>query len=222
MGFKRPVNIILNQVRKPALAQVAFTRFRDLARKKLSLKANLWGSLSYESLAMQTRVMESPLSESVPQSRVIREIQTVGDRLLAEQPPENQTLSLESFWNKFLETLAKIPQPAPEPPKKEPAPDLKAEEAIPEATELPDNALCEPSQSAQGKGDPVQKPIINEALLVRLCKHVEAISQELAALRVDVGNHLNRPIAVEPEPPPKKELPETFVLDFEDYLKKYG
>jgi MinD-like ATPase involved in chromosome partitioning or flagellar assembly len=209
-GFKRPVNVILNQVRKPALAQVAYARFRDLAQKKLSIKINLWGTISYDSLAMQPRVMERPLTESLPQSRIVREIQNIGDRLLAEQPPENQTLTLDTFWVRFLEKLADLPrfEPQPEPDHSPHAPG--PEEIIPElGEEEPETEIT--SQETAPSAEPVQQqaPGINEALLIRLCTHIEAISRELAALRHDLDKTSS---------PPQEEKPEPVKLDFEEFL----
>lgn len=209
-GFKKPVNVILNQVRKPALAQVAYARFRDLAQKKLSIKINLWGTISYDSLAMQPRVMERPLTESLPQSRVVREIQYIGDRLLAEQPPENQTLTLDNFWARFLEKLADMPpfEPKPEPKQSPRAPE--PEEIIPELDEAAPEAEITSRETAPSS-TPVQQqvPVINEALLIRLCTHIEAISRELAALRQDLDKT---------SPAPQEDKPEPVRLDFEEFL----
>ncbi|MEJ2040748.1 MAG: hypothetical protein P8X55_17725, partial [Desulfosarcinaceae bacterium] len=199
--------------RKPALAQAAFARFRDLAQQKLSIKINLWGSISYDSLAMQPRVMERPLSESLPQSRLIREIQTIGDRLLAEQPPENQTLTLDTFWIRFLERLAEIPRFAPDPMPAQPA---KAPEPVPGdivpgiREEPPDTGTAVPEAPSQGAAAPdARTPVIDQALLARLCTNVEAISKELAALRHELAK---------PEPAAQEAKPEPVKLDFERFL----
>ena len=212
-GLQKPVNLILNQVRKPALAQAAFARFRDLAQKKLSIKINLWGSISYDSLAMQPRVMERPLSESLPQSRLIREIQTIGDRLLAEQPPENQTLTLDTFWIRFLERLAEIPRFAPDPMPAQPAkaPEPVPGDIVPEIREEPpDTGTAVPEAPPQAAAAPdARTPVIDQALLARLCTNVEAISRELAALRHELAK---------PEPPAQEAKPEPVKLDFERFL----
>ena len=108
-GFSRPVNLILNQVRKPAHAKSAYIRFRDLVHNRLDLKTNLWGSIGYEPSADLPESLSRPLAELMPQSKIIQDIHSIGDRLLAEQPPENQTVGLVEFWRQFNHHLQQLP-----------------------------------------------------------------------------------------------------------------
>ncbi len=108
-GFKGPINMVLNQVKKPALAQSVFIRFKDLAQKRLNLQVNLWGALSHDKDILESNVHEFPLSIARPSSKLLREIQVIGDRLLAEQPPENQTQPLGQFWKTFISRLQALP-----------------------------------------------------------------------------------------------------------------
>jgi MinD-like ATPase involved in chromosome partitioning or flagellar assembly len=109
-GFKGPVNMVLNQVKKPALAQSVFIRFRDLAHRKLNIQVNLWGSLSFDETAQEPGSLDRPLAISQPDSKLLGDIQIIGDRLLAEQPPENQTQPLELFWQAFIKQLQALPE----------------------------------------------------------------------------------------------------------------
>ncbi len=108
-GFKGPANMVLNQVRKPAMAQTVFARFKDLAQKKLNIQTNLWGSMALERQLNANSPIQQPLTEVLPQSNLLQSIGIIGDRLLAEQPPENQTMSLGTFWRHFIKHLEKLP-----------------------------------------------------------------------------------------------------------------
>lgn len=108
-GFKGPVNIVLNQVRKPVMAQTVFGRFRDLAQKKLNIQTNLWGAMMLEQQLDTDITAQHPLADVLPQSKLMDSIGIIGDRLLAEQPPENQTMLLGTFWRHFIEALERLP-----------------------------------------------------------------------------------------------------------------
>ena len=115
-GLRRPVNLILNQVRKPAQAQSAYIRFRDLVHSHLELKTNLWGSIGYEPAVDHTDSMAQPLADSLPHSKIVKDIQSIADRLIAEQPPENQTVALYEFWRQFNHHLQQLPLIPIQPP----------------------------------------------------------------------------------------------------------
>ncbi len=117
-GMTRPVNLILNQTRKPAQAQTAYIRFRDLVHNRLELKTNLWGSIAYDAAVERWDALRRPLADIAPQSRIVKDIRTVGDRLLAEQPPENQTGKLIAFWREFNQYLQQLPMTPIRPPAK--------------------------------------------------------------------------------------------------------
>jgi MinD-like ATPase involved in chromosome partitioning or flagellar assembly len=108
-GFKGPINMVLNQVSKPALAQSVFIRFRDLAQKRLNIQVNLWGSLSFDEDAQGPGALDRPLSIWRPHSKLLREIQIIGDRLIAEHPPENQTQTFNTFWQMFVDKHQSLP-----------------------------------------------------------------------------------------------------------------
>jgi MinD-like ATPase involved in chromosome partitioning or flagellar assembly len=117
-GLIRPVNLILNQARKPAQTQTAYIRFRDLVHERLELKTNLWGSIAYDAAVERWDALRRPLADIVPRSRIIKDIRAVGDRLLAEQPPENQTGQLIPFWREFSLHLQQLPMTPIRPPAK--------------------------------------------------------------------------------------------------------
>ena len=125
-GFKGPVNMVLNQVEKPAIAQTVYARFRELAQKKLSIQTNLWGSMAPEQQLDADIPTQHPLSEALPHSKLLQSIGIIADRLLAEQPPENQTMPLSAFWQHFIEHLEKLPNlpfiPATSSPSDQPPP----------------------------------------------------------------------------------------------------
>ncbi len=108
-GFSGPANIILNQVRKPALVQSIYLRFRDLTQKRLKIQTNLWGAMSLEEKIDPAIARRRPLSETLPHSKLLRDIHVIGDRLVAEQPPENQTRPLIAFWQQFVDGLQQLP-----------------------------------------------------------------------------------------------------------------
>lgn len=108
-GFDGPLNIILNKVRKSSLAQSVYVRFKELAREKLKKQTNLWGSMPAEAFSDTPALQQKPLSDVAPQSKLLKEIQIIGKRLLAEQPPENQTTPLRTFWQHFIQYIEKLP-----------------------------------------------------------------------------------------------------------------
>jgi flagellar biosynthesis protein FlhG len=108
-GGANPVHVVLNQVRKPALAQSLFIRFRDLAHKRLRLQIDLWGAVGLETALDLDAARRRPLSQAMPQSRLLRDIHAIADRLTAEQPAENQTRPLKTFWQAFVERLEQLP-----------------------------------------------------------------------------------------------------------------
>ncbi len=177
-GFSGPVNVIFNQVRKPALAQTAYARFRDLAQKRLHIQTNLWGSIAWDQEVAQAGVQKQPLADMMPQSKALRDIQTIGDRLLAEQPPENQTLPLQSFWQRFVEHMAQLPALPDTAPQQAPAaPVIKEDAALPtEETQ----AIPLEDETVETRDKPGRE---GDSGLNRLAVHLETISQELSTIR---------------------------------------
>ena len=171
-GFRRPVNLILNQVRKPAHAQSAYIRFRDLVHNRLELKTNLWGSIGYEPSADRPESLSRPLVELMPQSKIIKDIHLIGDRLLAEQPPENQTVGLVEFWRQFNHHLQQLP-PTPIQPPRKPDPDARSATSDGGFEELDtSDAPC-----LQDVGDSVLESL--NCNLSRIFKELRAIRQLL-------------------------------------------
>jgi MinD-like ATPase involved in chromosome partitioning or flagellar assembly len=107
--FQQPAVIVLDQVDNPVLAQSIYLRIRDLAQKRLNLKTNFWGSLNKEPQLDSRAGRRFPLTQTMPQSELLRSIHAIGERLVAEHPPENPTSTLKGFWRCFLERLEKIP-----------------------------------------------------------------------------------------------------------------
>ncbi len=108
-GFKGSVNLILNKVRKPALAQSIFVRFRELTQKRLKIQANLWGTMSCEENMEAAVALEQPLSQIRSQSRLLRDIHGIGDRLMAEQTSAHQNRPLKAFLQDFLNCQQQLP-----------------------------------------------------------------------------------------------------------------
>ena len=170
-----PVHIVLNQVRKPALAQSLFIRFRELAHKRLRLQIDLWGAIGLEALLDREAARRQPLSQVLPQSRLLRDIHAIADRLTAEQPAENQTRPLKTFWQAFVEQLEELPsiQVAPSQPQNQTV-DTKAMLQLPQnRSEAAASALGDETDAAEA---PPHQLAGVQALL-------EEISAELGAIR---------------------------------------
>ena len=167
-GMIRPVNLILNQTRKPAQTQTAYIRFRDLVHNRLELKTNLWGSIAYDAAVERWDALRRPLADIVPHSRIIKDIRTVGDRLLAEQPPENQTGQLITFWREFNRYLQQLPLTPVRPPAKPEA------ELTPGANSNPEVIDSPPGSHTQGN---------QAAALEKVNRHLNLIFKELRAIR---------------------------------------
>jgi len=172
-GFSGPVNIILNQVRKPALVQSIYLRFRDLTQKRLKIQTNLWGAMSLEEKIDPTAARQHPLSQTMPHSKLLRDIQVIGDRLVAEQPPENQTRPLKAFWQQFIDGLQQLPaMPV--------ASAHQPQEAI-EAESIPQT----PQASLEGipSKDDTRPADEGSRALTQLSVQLTTIAQELNAIR---------------------------------------
>jgi flagellar biosynthesis protein FlhG len=107
--FQQRAVIVLDQVDNPVLAQSVYLRIRDLAQKRLKLQTNFWGSLSKEPKIDSRAGRRFPLSQTMPQSELLRNIHAVGERLVAEHPPQNPAGPFRDFWRCFLEHLEKMP-----------------------------------------------------------------------------------------------------------------
>lgn len=167
-GMIRPVNLILNQTRKPAQAQTAYIRFRDLVNNRLELKTNLWGSIAYDAAVERWDALRRPLADIVPHSRIIKDIRVIGDRLLAEQPPENQSGQLMTFWREFNQYLQQLPM-TPVPPPAKPEADLAPDGGgTPEAIDNPSGSRTRGNQAAA---------------LENVDRHLNLILEELRAIR---------------------------------------
>lgn len=164
-GFGGPVNIVLNKVKKPALAQSVFMRFKDLAQKKINIQCNLWGTLPEDAKMPATAAPDQPLGLAMPSARIVQDIHHIGDRLLAEQPPENQTTPLNMFWRRFIDELGKLPVMPITPQDRKPSPEKKT---VPEPIEV------------QAPSSPADN--ISEALQ-SLTQQLTSIATELGAIR---------------------------------------
>jgi MinD-like ATPase involved in chromosome partitioning or flagellar assembly len=203
-GFNGPVNMVLNKVRKPAMAQTVYTRFRDLAQKRLKIQTNLWGSVNLDKDLNPGDHLQQPLKELLPRSKLLKAICTVGDRLLAEQPPENQTMPLSIFWQHFIQLLGSLPvlpftPPAPETPRPEsPKPFSGVDTAQAPISEEP----------AERSAD---QPTLRD-----LARQMSAIFEELKAIRKLLEG---RPLSQPPVPPGiKQNKGEEITIDFDDFV----
>jgi MinD-like ATPase involved in chromosome partitioning or flagellar assembly len=184
-GFNGPINIVLNQIQKPALAQSVYVRFRDLAQKQLKVQSNLWGSLTRETFPDPEAPLQRPLVDLFPQSKLLQEIRIIGDRLLAEQPPENQTTPLRTFWQQFLHHHENLPSLPYAPPIGHPMPEENHQKAAQSSTTGPEPAGRPPSlDSAQ--------------TFQQLNDQMAAILDELKNIRKLLENSLSARIASDP------------------------
>jgi hypothetical protein len=167
-GLIRPVNLILNQTRKPTQAQTAYIRFRDLVHNRLELKTNLWGSIAYDAAVERWDALRRPLADIVPHSRIIKDIRAVGDRLLVEQPPENQTGQLIPFWREFNRHLQQLPMTPVRPLAKPEA------ELTPDGSRTPEVIDSPPGSDVQDN---------QTAALENVNRHLNLIFEELRAIR---------------------------------------
>jgi MinD-like ATPase involved in chromosome partitioning or flagellar assembly len=106
---QRPVHIVLNQVDNPTRARSIYLRFRDQVRNRLKLQTRFWGLLNMEPELDSQAVRQYPLSRTVPQSELLRNIHAIGDRLVTDQPPEKTARPLKAFWSDFLKYLKLLP-----------------------------------------------------------------------------------------------------------------
>jgi len=172
-GFSGPINLILNQVRKPALVQSIYLRFRDLTQKRLKIQTNLWGAMSQEENIDSTVARQHPLSQTMPHSKLLRDIHAIGDRLVAEQPAENQTKPLKIFWRDFIDHLRHLPT-LPVTPNDQTREPVESEPLV-----------LTPSASSESPPPMVQDQPVGEKTdaLTRLSSQLTVITEELNAIR---------------------------------------
>jgi flagellar biosynthesis protein FlhG len=208
-GFSGPINLILNQVRKPALVQSIYLRFRDLTQKRLKIQTNLWGAMSREENIDSTVARQHPLSQTLSHSKLLRDIHAIGDRLVAEQPPENQTRLLKAFWQHFIDCLQQLPTMPVAPICQSPEP------VEPESLVLTPPASGE-SPPAMDNCVPVEEKV---DALAHLSSQLTAIAQELNAIRrlLEI-----RPIGDTQIPLEQKEEPSGSInLDFDAFVHRH-
>jgi flagellar biosynthesis protein FlhG len=116
-GFQGPVRIVFGQVGNPTQARSIYLRFRNQVQNRLRLHTSFWGALTKEPAMDSTVVSRYPLLQAMPQSPLLRNIHAIGDRLVAEQPPENQGKPLKDFWRRFHHYLRQMPD-VPAPPER--------------------------------------------------------------------------------------------------------
>ena len=221
-GFPGPVNIILNQVRKPALVQSIYLRFKDLTQKRLKIQSNLWGAMSMEERIDSTAARKSPLSQSMPQSKLLRDIHVIGDRLVAEQPPENQTRPLKDFWQQFMDCLQQLPElsAAPAVQPREPVESVEPVVQVQEQaeSEAPGHAATISVESDPPTNDArlIEK---GSPALAHLSMQLTAIAQELNAIRRlletgPFGEAMHRDVQ-------KQKPSESIGLDFDAFISQH-
>jgi flagellar biosynthesis protein FlhG len=206
-GCAGPVHVILNQIRKPALAQSLFIRFRDLAQKRFKLQIDLWGAMGLEAALDPDAIRRRPLAQEMPQSRLLRDIHAIGDRLTAEQPAENQTRPLTAFWQQFVERLEQLPplQAIPGRPEKPPADTQAALQAPRHRPESAAPALQDEAETAEAQ--PGQLALVH-AQLTEITRELSAIHRLL-----EIGPEARR----EERSRPANEI----LLDFDAFLGRH-
>lgn len=206
-GYNGPINILLNQVRKPAMAQTVYARFRDLAYKRLNVQSNLWGSIPIEGEMDPNDLMQRPLTELLPHSRMLQAVRIIGDRLLAEQPPENQTMPLDTFWRHFIEHMEKLPVMSFKPPAA-----ANQQPAAPQPEPGTDTGQASPTKLLDQRPSTIDSPSFQ-----KLEEQLTAIFDELRVIR----RLLEQNPAADPPPTQEKrggEM-EQLPLDFDDFVK---
>lgn len=205
-GFSGPINIVLNQIQKPALAQSVYVRFRDLAQKRLKVQSNLWGSLTRETFPDPEAPLQRPLVDVFPQSKLLQEIRIIGDRLLAEQPPENQTTPLRTFWQHFIHHLENLPPLPYSPPIKPSIP----KESHQEAAQIGGTAGPESSEPP---------PSFDTAqAFQQLSDQMAAILDELKNIRKLLENSPPSPMASDPDKGERNGP--RMQMDFDDFIAR--
>lgn len=205
-GFSGPINIVLNQIQKPALAQSVYVRFRDLAQKRLKVQSNLWGSLTRETFPDPEAPLQRPLVDAFPQSKLLHEIRVIGDRLLAEQPPENQTTPLRTFWQQFIHHLENLPTLPSIPPIRHSTPKKRHQEAAQSAG----TAAPEPS------GPP--SSLDAAQAFQQLNDQMAAILDELKNIRNLLEN--SPPSRMASDPDQGERSGPQILMDFDDFIAR--
>lgn len=112
------------------------------------LPLGLWGSIAYDAAVERWDALRRPLADIVPHSKIIKDIRVIGDRLLAEQPPENQSGQLMTFWREFNQYLQQLPM-TPVPPPLKPEADLTPDGGgTPKAIDNPSGSRTRGNQAA--------------------------------------------------------------------------
>jgi MinD-like ATPase involved in chromosome partitioning or flagellar assembly len=195
--YQGAADVVLNRVDNPVLAQSIYLRIRDLAQKRLNLQTNYWGSLTKESEFDSRTGRRLPLSQTMPQSELLRNIQAIGDRLVTEHPPENPGKPLKDFWRRFLEHLEMMPDDPGRLDSKQPS----------------------VFESTSPRVDPCGPPVIDSQVLAAFNTQLRSIAYDLQAIR--------RLLEAGPAPgaPPRRERNATpshrSCLDFDAFIGQH-
>jgi MinD-like ATPase involved in chromosome partitioning or flagellar assembly len=106
--FQGPVHMVLNQVDKPSQTRSIYLRFRDQVQNRLNLHTSYWGCLNNEPGIDPQAVQRYPLLQTMSRSELLKNIHSIGDRLVTDLPPQNPSGSPQAFWKRFLKYLRQI------------------------------------------------------------------------------------------------------------------
>lgn len=160
------IRVIVNQARSEHQARHTYEKFREVVRVYQGVDLSLLGTLPYATEVASAGVARTPVLLRTPESPAAYALEELAERIMRSMPETKESQALQTFWYQLTGTELPESPPVPAPITTAPV----AESTSPEPA-LP-NVLSE--------------------RLTRLEVAMEALLQELSALRKDPAVHTAR------------------------------
>jgi flagellar biosynthesis protein FlhG len=117
-GFRRDINLAINQCQNSSVASLVYKKFRLAARKYLGINALAWGIVYHDGNVTKSVAHQEPFLSRYPDSSASKCVQRIGERLLRNDTLEQIDLvNMTGFWRRCL-NLIHSPLKLPENKKK--------------------------------------------------------------------------------------------------------
>jgi flagellar biosynthesis protein FlhG len=228
-GFKGSVKIVVNQCKSTTMAKQAYTKFKETAKKYLSINVVPLGIIVQDPKVEEAVKEQQAFVLLYPESNAAKCIKSIAKCLMENHSQVLEASSMTSFWTRCLQ-LIKGPLNLTDPKKKkkgiEPKASTREAEKRPPSlaheterksvtgeSEAPD--YCQPERTA-----PLEKGI--SLLMNKLLDTVSSVSKELHLIRKTMENGGRNHLSVSGFVDKQQEAPqrESIPLDFDAFLKQ--
>lgn len=129
-GYKNPVKVVINQVKKAATAQKAYSQLKGTARKFLNLKIQPLGIIATDKNVRAAVVSQIPFYMLFPDTIASKCIESIAYKII-QTHGQHRDMPLELFWDQCLSFLRKHQKPVPKVKPRSPIQKKKVKEKVP-------------------------------------------------------------------------------------------